>query len=448
MPGFIAKKLCPSLIFLPCNFEKYEEVARIIRKIIEEYDPEFTSISLDEVYFDITNFSKQKLKETSKNNDIWSIASEIIEEIRERIKKATGGLTSSAGISCNTMLAKICSNLNKPNGQYILPPSRDEIMNFMNSLPTRKVPGIGKVLETVLESLDIRTMGDVKENIWKILAVFSQKTSYFLASACIGICCDNNENENGTQKSVGRSQTFSTLRNHADQIIKLKEICSDLFEEISDKQLSAQCVTLKLKTDKFKEISRSKTFSFTIKSLSQLEEICCNLLAAEQPITVRLIGVTLSKLKSKNCEDNSFLNFFKQSKKEETDNQNSNKEKINDSDDNSSYIFEDYTEIIDNENQDNINDIELNHVYKNDKNITSIKVDSNNNFNSNKENSTKKRRESENCNNIIEAFKKKNKKENCTNDPWICLTCTYNHCTNEERKFLACAICLEPKPAN
>ena len=111
-------------------------------------------------------------------------------------------------------------------------------------------------------------------------------------------------------------------------------------------------------------------------------------------------------------------------------------------------IFEDYTEIIDNENQDNINDIELNHDYKNDKNITSIKVDSNNNFNSNKENSTKKRRESENCNNIIEAFKKKNKKENCTNDPWICLTCTYNHCTDEERKFLACAICLEPKPAN
>ena len=73
--------------------------------------------------------------------------------IREKIFKATGGLTSSAGIACNTMLAKICSNLNKPNGQYLLPPSRNEIMKFMNTLPTRKVPGIGKVLETVLEAL-------------------------------------------------------------------------------------------------------------------------------------------------------------------------------------------------------------------------------------------------------------------------------------------------------
>ena len=265
MPGFIASKLCPSLIFLECNFQKYEEVAIIIRKIIEEYDPYYSSFSLDEVYFDITTFAKQKLKEknddddddnnnnNNNNNDIWSIASSIVQEIREKIYKATRGLTSSAGIACNTMLAKICSNLNKPNGQYLLPPSRNEIMKFMNTLPTRKVPGIGKVLETVLEALGIKTMGDLKENIYKICAVFSPKTISFLSSACLGICNDNNtnENDNGIQKSISKSETFSTLSKHNDQIIKLKEICKELFDELNSKKLTGQTITLKLKTDKF-----------------------------------------------------------------------------------------------------------------------------------------------------------------------------------------------------
>ena len=103
MPGFIGKKLCPTLKIVPPNFEKYKAVSSIIRQVFKEYDPGFCPMSLDEAYLDITEYL-----DTHSNLR----ASEVVEEMRAKIFQNTQ-LTASAGISLNTMLAKICSDLNK-----------------------------------------------------------------------------------------------------------------------------------------------------------------------------------------------------------------------------------------------------------------------------------------------------------------------------------------------
>jgi DNA polymerase kappa len=455
MPGFIAKKLCPTLVFLPCNFDKYIEASNIIRNIIEKYDPNMQSHSLDEVYFDITNIAKQRISGNSNNLDeIWAAANEILNEIRMRITKETNGLTCSAGLANNFMLAKIGSNANKPNGQYQLPPTRQDVMNFMMKLPIRSVPGIGKVLEQVLKSLGLDTMGDIQRDFYKVLKLFSTKTALFLANACLGISNDGKEEiEVSGPKSIGRSQTYRTINKYEDQLIRLKEICGELFDECNEKQLFGQTITLKLKTDKFKELTRSKTYPYLIKTLSQLEEAAICLLAAEQPITLRLIGVTLSKLFVKNQNQSekttstSLQHFFN---KQNATNQSEDAENrsikdhdnnINNDDNNSDefYIFEDYKEINDNDD-----------AHCND-NIDAVKDENSNHkitFESAKDhkhdNTKKKKREPMN---ILTAFNK-SKKQSLDDEIltcWTCEVCTYNHCNADELKFLQCGMCLEPR---
>ena len=173
MPGFIGRKLCPQLVFVPPNFKKYEYVGNQIRQIIAEYDANYESHSLDEVYFDLTAYVQSKLTSTANTTasssstlpsacdgsastsiaDRRRVAAETLNEIRMRITHDTGGLTCSAGLANNCRLAKICADINKPNGQYELPPTREAVLSFLDTLPTRKVGGVGKVTEKILADL-------------------------------------------------------------------------------------------------------------------------------------------------------------------------------------------------------------------------------------------------------------------------------------------------------
>jgi DNA polymerase kappa len=201
MPGFIGKKLCPELVFVKCHYEKYTLVSEQIKGIIREYDPNFTSHSLDEVYMDLTNAAYERIKNTHitgilspsssssagcavdstleseptscsssssipesrsksgsssssgsgcdplvgtmkefENDGKGSItviqlreaACAVLQEIRERVRTETGGLTCSAGIANNFQLAKICADVNKPNGQYALPPTREGVCGVVS----------------------------------------------------------------------------------------------------------------------------------------------------------------------------------------------------------------------------------------------------------------------------------------------------------------------------
>ena len=125
MPGFIAKKLCPSLVIVPTNMEKYAQVSEVVRGVFREYDPNFAPMSLDEAYLDITDLVTHH-KSSQSQETAWSLVNEMRAKIQERTQ-----LTASAGIAPNCFLAKVCSDLNKPNGQYELQPNVEDIMKFV-----------------------------------------------------------------------------------------------------------------------------------------------------------------------------------------------------------------------------------------------------------------------------------------------------------------------------
>ncbi|MCH84448.1 DNA polymerase kappa-like [Trifolium medium] len=167
MPGFIARKLCPELIFVPVDFNKYNYYSDLTRKVFQRYDPNFIAGSLDEAYLDITEVCRERNVKSE----------EIAQEIRVSVYEETG-LTCSAGVAPNRLLAKVCSDINKPNGQYVLPNDRLAVMTFISSLPIRKIGGIGKVTEQILkEVFGINTCEQMLDKSSYLCALFSQSTA-------------------------------------------------------------------------------------------------------------------------------------------------------------------------------------------------------------------------------------------------------------------------------
>jgi DNA polymerase kappa len=164
MPGFIGKKLCPELIIVAPNYDKYRQVSAQVQEVLAIYDPQFCSMGLDEAYLDLTTFIRNKLSPESSlalvdegrdaicggdsSNAVdgkellptayWQCAEVTVEELRHAIFTKTG-LTASAGIAPNKMLAKVASDVNKPDGQYLVSPTRESVLDFIQKLPIRKV---------------------------------------------------------------------------------------------------------------------------------------------------------------------------------------------------------------------------------------------------------------------------------------------------------------------
>jgi len=129
---------------------RYLEVSKRIMTIFREYDPNILAAGADEAYLNITVYSKQHDLDPD----------ECVRRMRQRVFDETK-LTVSAGIAANKMLAKICSDKNKPNGQFHLPHTSEAIRDFMRELPIRKIPGIGRVSERLLDSIGVKTCGDI-----------------------------------------------------------------------------------------------------------------------------------------------------------------------------------------------------------------------------------------------------------------------------------------------
>jgi len=148
LSGALAKKYCPELIFVKPRFDRYKEISQKIRKIFHDYTDLVEPLSLDEAYLDVT--------QNKKGNPSASL---IAQEIRLRILNEVG-LTASAGISVNKFIAKVASDVNKPNGQKTVSP--DEVISFLEALPIRKFYGVGKVTAEKMYQLGIFTGLDLK----------------------------------------------------------------------------------------------------------------------------------------------------------------------------------------------------------------------------------------------------------------------------------------------
>ena len=280
MPGFIARKLCPELVFVDCNFKKYKAVSKVFQGILAEYDPQFESMGCDEANMDLTNY----LAERGLDNDEGR--QQVVKEIRTRVEQATQ-LTCSAGISCNKMLAKICTDMKKPDGQTYLRPDTEEILTFMRKLSVRKIPGIGRMTELVLASLDIFTCADVLEHAVEIYISFSERLSTFLFRAALGISRNFHEedDDDACQKSISVSSTFKPLSTLEQFREKISEMCEELAERIDKRKVAGLTVTLELKSVKYEVVQKSMTVKGYIWQAEELQLYCYQILDTVWPVS-------------------------------------------------------------------------------------------------------------------------------------------------------------------
>ncbi|KAK1359024.1 DNA polymerase kappa [Heracleum sosnowskyi] len=283
MPGFIARKLCPDLIFVPVDFRKYTHYSDLTRKVFQRYDQNFMAASLDEAYLDIT--------EVCSNRGITG--GEVAEELREIVYVETG-LTCSAGVAPNRLLAKVCSDINKPNGQFILPNERIAVMTFISSLPIRKIGGIGKVTENILkEVFGITTCEEMLQKSGSLCALFSRSSADFFLSVGLGLGGTDTPQVK-FRKSISNERTFSATKDEAVLYQKIVELAEMLSADMKKEGLSGRTLTLKLKTASFEVRTRAVTLQNYVYSSEDILKHASKLLKAELPVAIRLMGLRMS----------------------------------------------------------------------------------------------------------------------------------------------------------
>ncbi|KAG2359987.1 hypothetical protein BDR07DRAFT_175802 [Suillus spraguei] len=288
MATFVAKKLCPDLILLKSNFQRYSEMSEKVMDIFERYDPTMLAAGCDEGYLNITKYCEEHMVD----------ADSCVQGIRDTVFRETS-LTVSAGIAPNRMLAKICSDKNKPNGQYRLPFERTSIKAFMHDLSIRKVPGVGRVNERLLEALGIKTCGDIFKHRATLQLMDKQFGLIFLLRTYLGVASNVVQPiQRAERKSIGAERTFHALSNKTQILNKLEDVAGELGDDMVREGWTGKTVTLKFKLDTFQVFTRAKSFDRWVSSKKEdLFAIGKELLLPELPLTLRLIGLRVTKLK-------------------------------------------------------------------------------------------------------------------------------------------------------
>lgn len=283
MSGVLAKKLCPELIFVSARFERYKEISQQIRQIFYAYTDLVEPLSLDEAYLDVT--------QNKKGNPSASV---IASEIRERIFETTG-LRASAGISVNKFIAKVASDINKPNGQKTIPP--DAVLSFLETLPIEKFYGIGKVTQQKMYKLGIFSGMDLKSKSEDFLVSHFKSSGTYYYNIVRGI--HNSEvKPNRIRKSIAAEHTFSkNLTSEIFMMQELEKISEELEKRLLKSKVSGKTVTLKIKYSDFSQQTRSKTLPYFVKDKSVLLATVEELLFQEKiKDSVRLLGISVSNL--------------------------------------------------------------------------------------------------------------------------------------------------------
>ena len=297
MPSLTAKKLCPHLIFVRPHFERYHEVSSRVFEIFREYTDIIEPLSIDEAFLDVT---------TDKKN-IGS-ATIIATEIRKEIKKRTG-MTASAGISVNKFLAKVASDVKKPDGLFVIPP--ENAAKFIEELPVEKFYGIGKVTAEKMHKLGIHKGTDLKT--WDLTSLVRNfgKIGLFYYKIVRGE--DDREVETDQErKSIGTELTFDKdLTTRFEIVAELYKIEKELMRRLEESDASGRTVTLKVKFDDFRQITRSKTLQTYIRDFETLHMEVSGIRQSLklEGSRIRLLGVSVSNLETDDREDKQLFLF-------------------------------------------------------------------------------------------------------------------------------------------
>ena len=284
MPCYKAAKLCPHAIFIRPRMGRYREISSIIMEIFFEFTDLVEPLSLDEAFLDLT-----------QNNFNHSSASFLATEIRKRIFSTTG-LTASAGVSCNKFLAKIASDINKPNGMKVIPP--EDVLDFLNDLSIRKFFGVGQATAKKMERIGVHTGGDLRRFSKEELVFHFGKSGHFFYDICRGID-DREVGRRSERKSIGSERTFTRDVKDLDEIHNiLQSLAESVSESLLKRDFFGYTLTLKIRYHDFKTITRSATYKSPLFStediLTSLPRLMNNTEIGMK--RVRLLGISVSNL--------------------------------------------------------------------------------------------------------------------------------------------------------
>lgn len=290
MPSVTARRLCPSLIFVRHNFERYREVSQQIRAIFDSYTDLVEPLSLDEAYLDVTHPKRGPASATL-----------IAQAIRREILETTQ-LTASAGVSFNKFLAKVASDINKPNGMKVI--TRAEAPAFIATLPVREFFGIGEKTADRMEKMGFRTGADLRELSALEMAQRFGKMGRGLFRI-VNNLDDRPVRPKRNRKSIGAERTYANdLRSRQEMQAKLAWLAEKVFRYQEQQHNFGRTLTLKMKTPDFVTHTRSRSFGGEIRSLRAMRAAAWQLLDEniEEVPVVRLLGLSSSNLEREGGE--------------------------------------------------------------------------------------------------------------------------------------------------
>ena len=282
LSSVIAKRRCPDLIFVKPRFAVYKTTSLVIRSIFKEYTDLIEPLSLDEAYLDVT-----------QNKKGMKVATEIARQIKSRIKEQTG-LTASAGVSVNKFLAKIASDMDKPDGLYVIKPHQIEV--FIDKLPIEKFFGVGKVTAGKMKTMGVFTGKDLRKFPEQILVDKFGKAGHYFYHVARGID-DRPVEPNRERKSIGAETTFEEDYDQLDSLLEeLGELSVEVANRLKKSEASGRTLTVKIKFSDFTQITRSKTVEGQITNQKEINDLSRELLKHTyvEGMKVRLLGVTIS----------------------------------------------------------------------------------------------------------------------------------------------------------
>ena len=283
-PMATALRLCPNGIFLPGRMHRYKEISKQVFEIFHCFTPLIEPLSIDEAFLDVTGARR-----------LLGDATEIAKKIKHKVFEETG-LTVSAGVAPSKFVAKIASDMEKPDGLTVVPPGR--IREFLDPLPIKKMWGVGKVTQKALTRLNIHTFKDLSQIRVEVLAQKFGTQGIKLHALAMGIDDRDVEPERET-KSVGHERTFmKDITDLSDAKKELLALANKVAVRMRRDEVTGKTVSLKVKYDDFKLISRAATLPKPTDDGFEIYSTACRLLqkteVGKRP--VRLLGISLSQL--------------------------------------------------------------------------------------------------------------------------------------------------------
>lgn len=281
-----ARQLCPEIILVPGRMKRYQEISRQAMGVLQEFSPTVEKASVDEAYLDGTGLER-----------LFGPIEEVGRQIKARMKEVTG-LTCSVGAAPVRFLAKIASDMDKPDGMYIIHPY--EVDSFLRDLPVKKIPGVGKKLLEVLTRLGVRTCGDILKRDREFWQERLGKYGGALHDRARGIDPNGVVSYSGV-KSCSAENTFQEDTNDRELLARWLLAQSErVGADLRKHGYKGRTVTLKVKFADFKQITRSRSLDSRTDNTTVIFETACELLGqVELRRAVRLIGVGVSNFEGR-----------------------------------------------------------------------------------------------------------------------------------------------------